>query len=52
MYEVDGQRYIRVPKDGASVQHQEHAAIALEPGDYEVVLQREYTPEAIRRVRD
>lgn len=34
------------------VMHQEHAAIALPPGTYKVVRQREYTPEAIRNVAD
>ena len=34
------------------VRHQEHDPIALEPGQYKVVRQREYTPEAIRNVQD
>jgi hypothetical protein len=34
------------------LEHQEHAAIWLEPGVYRVVRQREYTPREIAWVRD
>ena len=37
---------------GAVLEHQEHGAITLPPGDYEVIRQREYTPEAPRMVAD
>lgn len=36
----------------ATVKHEEHAAIALPPGIYEIIAQREYHPEAIRNVAD
>jgi len=32
--------------------HQEHGPIEIAPGSYWVVRQREYTPQAIRRVAD
>ncbi len=32
--------------------HQEHSPIHLSEGFYRVIRQREYTPEAIRQVRD
>jgi hypothetical protein len=32
--------------------HEEHATIAVEPGEYKVVRQREYTPEENRFVAD
>ncbi|TAN04073.1 MAG: hypothetical protein EPN36_10160 [Rhodanobacteraceae bacterium] len=44
-------RFIKVVR-GAIVTHEEHAAIPLPPGIYEVVQQREYSPEAIRNVED
>jgi hypothetical protein len=47
----DGRLYLRA-EAGATLTHEEHAAIALPPGWYEVVRQREYHPEAIRRVSD
>ena len=47
-------RFLRVEAEAgqALVVHDEHDAIELPPGDYEVVGQREYTPEEIRRVAD
>ena len=45
--------FIRVPGDRpAELVHEEHHTIAVAPGDYEVVRQREYHPEEIRRVED
>jgi hypothetical protein len=34
------------------LEHQEHAAIQVPAGNYRVVIQREYHPEAIRNVAD
>ncbi len=45
------EQFVRV-KNGASIVHQEHAPIELEPGTYRVTRQREYSPEEIRRVAD
>lgn len=47
----DGTMYLEV-KSEASLQHEEHATIALPPGNYERVIQREYSPEEIRNVAD
>lgn len=47
-----GGTYIHVAATGASVTHEEHAKIALPAGLYEVVIQSQYTPEAIRNVAD
>lgn len=44
-------RFLSVVKE-ATVRHEEHAAIPLPPGIYEIIQQREYTPEAIRNVAD
>lgn len=35
-----------------ALEHDEHTTIALPPGDYQVIRQREYSPEAIRNVAD
>lgn len=45
------ERFLRVTKTTV-LRHQEHAPIQLKPGTYSVVIQREYTPEAIRNVLD
>ena len=52
LYAMGENRYLRVPKGGATLLHEEHAVIPLPPGGYRVVIQREYSPEAVRRVQD
>ena len=49
----EGQLYLSVSAEGGiSIVHDEHLPIVLPIGDYEVVRQREYSPEAIRNVAD
>ena len=52
LYEdANGNMFIRV--DGtATVSHEEHGAIELLPGVYEVRVDCEYSPAEIKRVRD
>ena len=48
-----GGRYIRVqPGEAVALEHEEHSTILIEPGDYQVIQQTEYTPEAVRNVAD
>jgi hypothetical protein len=44
-------RFLSVVSE-ATVRHEEHAPITLPAGVYEIVQQREYTPEEIRNVAD
>lgn len=44
-------RFLKVVSE-ATVRHEEHAPIELPAGFYEIVQQREYTPEEIRNVAD
>jgi hypothetical protein len=44
--------FLRVLADTATIVHQEHGPITLSRGTYRVWGQREYSPEAIRRVVD
>lgn len=46
------ERFLRIEGEDAELVHDEHGTIALPPGDYRVLRQREYTPEAIRTVAD
>lgn len=48
---TDGARYLRLPTP-ATVDHEEHDRIELPAGDYQIVRQREYSPEEIRNVAD
>lgn len=50
--EVGDGLYLRVGDAGVRIVHDEHTAIALPAGDYEVTIQREYSPAAIRNVAD
>ena len=43
--------YLCAPQ-GATLEHEEHAAIDLPAGNYRIVHQREYTPQAFVPVRD
>jgi hypothetical protein len=52
LWEHQGERFLRVTADSARLIHQEHSPIVLPRGTYRVWLQREYTPEAIRRIVD
>jgi hypothetical protein len=51
--ERDGRLVLRVRPGAAEVRlvHEEHAAIVLAPGVYEVIRQREYTPGAPGGIR-
>ena len=51
LYERDGTLYIRV-RSSAELRHQEHGPITLPQGNYEVGIQKEYTPEGWNRVVD
>jgi hypothetical protein len=52
LYEHGGSLYLEVTAASATVVHQEHKPITLLRGCYRVWGQREYSPEAIRAVRD
>lgn len=58
--EVGGGIFVRVSEEGISIDggpgatfiHEEHGPVSLAPGDYEIRIQREYSPEEIRSVID
>lgn len=53
LLDVGGGMYLNVTAEGGvSIVHDEHSPIVLSPGSYEVIIQKEYTPEAIRNVAD
>jgi len=47
-----GRVFLQILDEAASLVHEEHTAIKLPPGNYEVLRQREYSPEQIRQVAD
>lgn len=44
--------YLEIEGLPCTLKHEEHAPIELPKGKYKVVIQREYSPEAIRAVAD
>jgi hypothetical protein len=50
--EIGDGLFVSVSDNGVSLIHEEHKTIELPPGNYEVVRQREYSPEEIRNVQD
>lgn len=52
LYEFHRTLYLEVVADQATLVHQEHGPIALPRGFYHVWQQREYSPGAVRYVRD
>lgn len=55
MFREDGSGgglFLAVTGGPVALEHQEHTALDVEPGHYQVVRQREYAPDAIRRVED
>lgn len=50
--EIENGLYLRVGEEGVRIVHEEHAPIELAPGNYEVEIQREYSPAEIRNVAD
>lgn len=50
--EVGKGLFLRVGVDGVRVIHEEHAPVILPAGNYEIEIQREYSPAEIRNVAD
>lgn len=56
--EIGDGLYVRVSESGvrigggATFLHEEHGPVTLPPGSYQVIIQREYSPEEIRNVVD
>ena len=52
LYEDEnGALWVKV-KSATSLVHEEHDTLTIEPGIYEYVPQRTYTPQGIQRVKD
>lgn len=47
-----GRTFLQVDAGGAVLSHEEHSSVTLEPGLYDVTIQREYAYGEQRRVED
>ena len=52
LYEHEGTLFLKVESDTATLTHEEHGPIVLPQGEFEVTIQREYTPDGWRNVAD
>jgi len=52
LYKMGDKEYLSVTGETADLVHDEHDTIVLPQGTYEIIQQREYSPEAIRNVLD
>jgi hypothetical protein len=52
LWDSGGVLFLRITAEQARIVHPEHLPITLPAGTYHVWQQREYSPEAIRRVMD
>lgn len=52
LYQAGADTYVQVLAASADLIHEEHHTITLPSGYYKIWMQREYSPEAIRRVID
>jgi len=51
LYAWEGNRLLEV-KQPTDLNHEEHSTITVAPGNYKIIQQKEYSPEAIRNVAD
>jgi hypothetical protein len=51
LYILNEMRILHLEEE-AKLQHEEHGEIILPPGQYEVIIQREYHPREVRNVLD
>ena len=52
VFSIGKNLYLEVLSDSATVVHEEHGPITVPRGEYEIRIQREYSPQEIRRVVD
>ena len=51
-FQTDDAVWLRILTEEATLVHEEHGPIVLRKGDYRTWIQREYSPDSIRRVID
>lgn len=52
LFHVGDGMFLSVGENGVNIIHEEHDTINLPAGDFQVIIQKEYAPEAIRNVQD
>ena len=52
LFRFDDKMYLRVQSKIATLTHEEHKALELPQGDYEIKIQQNYEPKGWQRVQD
>lgn len=52
MFGFDDRMFLKVQSEIGALTHEEHSRIDLPAGNYEIVIQREHTPEGWKKVVD
>lgn len=52
LFRFDDKLYLRIQSEIATLTHEEHRALELPRGDYEIKIQREYEPNGWKYVAD
>ena len=54
LYEMDGKMFLAVGENGVSIVHEEHHPVTLDPGNYEVHIDKtfDYSAKQLRNVAD
>ena len=52
VYSVGNELFLEVVSESATIVHEEHGPVTLPRGNYAIRIQREYSPQEIRRVVD
>lgn len=52
VFSVEDEMYLEVLADSATIVHEEHGPVTVPRGGYAIRIQREYSPQEIRRVVD
>lgn len=52
LFKFDNKTYLRVTSEFAMLTHEEHKALSIPQGDYEIKIQQDYEPEGWKRVQD
>lgn len=52
LFKFNDKMFLKIQSKIACLTHEEHKKIELPAGDYEVIIQREYTPDGWKKVTD
>lgn len=52
VFEFDDKAYLKIQSELATLSHEEHKALQIPQGEYEIIIQKDYTPDGWKKVQD